>query len=179
MNIQTPNSPAGPPERNPAEYIVLGGLAQGPVHGYDLFKSLSESLGSVWSLGMSQVYALLGRLENEGLVSHERVIQGGRPDRKTYQLTAAGSEIFGQWVETPVAHVRDIRLQFLAKLHFARLAGREAEARLKQAQQRVCLEKAEGLGRKAEETANDIERQAYQLRLAMLEAVLSWLDQGL
>jgi DNA-binding PadR family transcriptional regulator len=178
MNNPNDSKNAGAPDRNPAEYIVLGGLAQGPIHGYDLFKSLSESLGSVYSLGMSQVYALLGRLEAEGLVSHQRVAQGGRPDRKTYQLTAAGREIFEQWAEAPVAHVRDIRLQFLAKLHFARLAGQKAETRLKQAQQRVCLEKAEGLGRKVEEAANDMERQAFRLRLAMLDAVLAWLGSG-
>lgn len=178
MNTQTDNNPAGPAERNPAEYIVLGGLAQGPVHGYDLFKSLSESLGSVWSLGMSQVYALLGRLEAEGLVSHQRISQGVRPDRKTFQLTEAGRDIFERWVETPVPHIRDIRLQFLAKLHFARLEGQEAETRLRRAQERVCRDKVEALARGGREAGSAIERQACQLRLAMVEAVLAWLERG-
>ncbi len=163
-------------DRNPAEYIILGALARGPIHGYDLFRSLSETLSSIWSLGLSQVYALLGRLEAEGLVSHERLPQGGRPDRKIYDLTEAGREIFEHWIATPVPHVRDVRLQFLAKLHFARLAGPKAEKRLRRAQVRVCRDKAEGLGRRIEEAGTEIEREAYQLRLAMVDAVLSWLE---
>lgn len=178
VNIQVLNNSSDQPDRNPAEYIILGALARGPIHGYDLFRSLSEALGSIWSLGLSQVYALLGRLEAEGLVSHERLPQGGRPDRKIFELTGAGREIFEHWVEVPVAHVRDVRLQFLAKLHFARLVGPKAERRLKRAQQRVCRERAEVLGRRVREAGTEIERQAYQLRLAMVEAVLSWLDRG-
>lgn len=176
MNIQSLNSSAEGPARNPAEYVVLGALSRGPSHGYDLFRFLTEDLGSIWSLGLSQVYALLGRLEADGLVSHQRIARGRRPDRKTFQLTEAGRETFRHWVETPVAHVRDIRLEFLAKLHFARLAGRGAETRLKRAQRRVCREKAKELRQGLRKARTGVERQAGQLRLVMVEAILAWLD---
>jgi PadR family transcriptional regulator AphA len=178
MNIQSLNNSPEGTTRNPAEYVVLGALSRGPIHGYDLYRSLTEDLGAVWSLGLSQVYALLSRLEAAGLVRHQRSTRGRGPGRKTFQLTEAGREAFQHWVETPVVHVRDIRLEFLAKLHFARLAGRGAETRLRRAQRRVCRDKAEELRHGLEEARTEAERQASELRLVMVEAILAWFDRG-
>ena len=59
MNIPIKNKIVAEGDRNPAEYAVLGALERGPAHGYDLYHYLSANLGAIWTLGLSQVYALL------------------------------------------------------------------------------------------------------------------------
>ncbi len=59
MNSPTENIHSLERDRNPAEYLILGVLAGGHLHGYDLYQHLEENLGRVWTLGRSQTYALL------------------------------------------------------------------------------------------------------------------------
>ncbi len=52
------------------EYILLGFVAQGPIHGYDLHKKIGEpqGIGLIWRIKQSQLYALLDKLEKDGLL---------------------------------------------------------------------------------------------------------------
>jgi PadR family transcriptional regulator, regulatory protein AphA len=163
--------------RNPAEYAVLGALMRGPAHGYDLYHYLSTQLGVIWTLGLSQVYALLTRLEQEGLISHERLVQEKRPDRKIFALTLSGEEIFKEWVRRPVPHVRDLRLEFLSKLHFARFMGRKADQKLIKTQTALLSENCRGMEAKMKSTEAVMERQALRFRLLQTEAAMLWLKE--
>ncbi len=136
---------------------------------------LSASLGAIWTLGLSQVYALLSRLEQEGLITHQRQAQGKRPDRKIYTLTSAGMKIFKDWVRRPVPHVRDLRLEFLCKLHFARTLGRGAETRLIKAQMALLEEKCQRMHSKTKSMEAFMEIQALRFRLSQTEAAMTWL----
>ncbi len=80
--------------RNPAEYPVLGILALGEAHGYDICRRLHKGIGPIWKLGKSQVYALLARLERDGLVAHERVGQENLPAKNIFSITAMGEGVF-------------------------------------------------------------------------------------
>lgn len=160
--------------RNPAECIVLGMLARGPAHGYDLFARLTGELGPVWRMGQSQVYALLGRLERDGLVRHRRVGQSTRPDRKRYSLTPAGRKLYRQWAHTPVTRVRDLRLEFLGKLHFALQEGRGAQRDLVLKQMELLQERERKLARPAV-GETDIASHAREYRLAVVRASIRWL----
>jgi PadR family transcriptional regulator, regulatory protein AphA len=177
MNIQLKTKIPGESTRNPAEYAVLAALERSSVHGYDLYHYLSTSVGAIWTLKISQVYALLGRLENEGLVSHQRHVQGKRPDRKIFTLTAEGEKIFKDWVGQPVRHVRDLRLEFLSKLHFARNMGRGTATRLIKAQMAVLEEKYHGMRHKSKSMETFVETQALRYRLLQTKAALTWLQE--
>jgi len=181
MNNQEVNKGSGRrgKERNPAEFAVLGVLARGPAHGYEVHQHLSDNLGAVWRLKTSQVYALLEKLETEDLVSHRRVEQAARPAKKVFALTPAGQTAFQAWLDSPVAKVRQLRLEFLAKLHFARLGGPAAEAALIKAQKAVCAEEAARLSQELEEASNFIDQRAGRLRLAMAQAAIDWLEGSL
>lgn len=103
----------------PAEYALLGLLAEQPMHGYELFQRFqSEVLGQIVHVEMSQLYAFLKKLEQLGLLTADLEPQGARPPRKVYRLTQAGSTLFRQWLTTPVERPRDIRILFLLKLSF-------------------------------------------------------------
>jgi DNA-binding PadR family transcriptional regulator len=163
-------------QRNPAEYLILGALAGGPLHGYDLYRYLEEQLGWIWTLGRSQTYALLSRMEQAGLVSHERQAQEKRPDRKIFTPSPEGKKTFKHWVNQPVLHVRDLRLEFLAKLHFTRVLGKGAEGRLVNAQVALLEKMSSGMEDKIRSAKNFVERQALQFRLAQTQAALGWLQ---
>ena len=175
MNIPVKNKTRAERDRNPAEYAVLGALEKGPAHGYDLYQYLSTSLGAIWTLGLSQVYALLARLEQEGLITHRRHAQEKRPDRKIYTLTPMGKKIFKYWGRQPVPHVRDLRLEFLCKLHFARALGRAAETRLIKAQMVLLEEKSQKMHSKTKSLEAFMEIQALRFRLSQTEAAMAWL----
>jgi DNA-binding PadR family transcriptional regulator len=78
---------------------VLALLAKEASHGYQLRARLTLALGPLAeALNAGQVYVTLNRLEKAGLVSSERVGQTDRPDRKVYELTAAGHARVMDWL---------------------------------------------------------------------------------
>jgi PadR family transcriptional regulator, regulatory protein AphA len=173
-----PNLNMGPPERdrNPAEYLILGALAGGPLHGYDLYQYLEEHLGLIWTLGRSQTYALLSRMEQAGLVAHKRQAQEKRPDRKIFSLAPAGRKIFNQWVKAPVAHIRDLRLEFLAKIHFLGKGDSKSLEKLIEGQEEVCRKKMTRIAERKGAASSRMERLTYDYRLSQAEAALKWLE---
>jgi PadR family transcriptional regulator, regulatory protein AphA len=161
--------------RNPADFPILGILSGGPAHGYDLCRELRERLGEIWTLRTSHIYALLAGLEKDGLARHERIDQQTRPVKKVFSITDEGRLAFLAWVRAPVINVRDIRLEFLAKLHFAGIDSSTAVLDLIAAQLSVCRGVIKRLENTRRLCATDTERAALGYRLAMLKAVEAWL----
>lgn len=78
--------------RTDLEALILGALADGPLHGYGIVKRIRESAGEVLKLGESQLYPILYRLEKDGTIVSEWEPQEGKPSRKTYALTELGKK---------------------------------------------------------------------------------------
>ena len=161
------------------EYALLGFFRHQPRHGYELYQQFSDPAGlwQVWRLKQSQFYALLAKLETAGYLSATLQSQDARPPRKILQLTPAGQAVFLAWVSSPVAHARQIRMEFLAKLYFAQREGAEVAQQLIAEQQAVCrtwlAEKqiqAQSVDREA-----GFPRYVAQFRLSQLESILTWL----
>jgi DNA-binding PadR family transcriptional regulator len=161
--------------RNPSDFPVLGILYQGPVHGYDLCRKLQEGLGEIWTLRTSHIYARLAGLEKDGLAHHESIDQEARPTKKVFRITDEGRRAFIAWVRSPVMNVREVRLEFLAKLHFARLDSLTAVEDLVVKQLSVCRSAAKRLKSAGRLCKTDTDRDALNYRLAMLGAVEAWL----
>jgi DNA-binding PadR family transcriptional regulator len=81
--------------------VVLALLAKEPSHGYELRTRLRQALGPVGeAMNAGQIYVTLSRLEKAGLVTPAR--SAGlpeRPDRKIYELTAAGQRRVADWID--------------------------------------------------------------------------------
>ncbi|NOX44197.1 MAG: PadR family transcriptional regulator [Caldiserica bacterium] len=101
----------------PVEFVVLGLLARGPRHGYELKKEIEHELWPIWHIATSRLYLALARLERAGLIRGESRSTGGRA-RRVYRLTAAGEERLWEWLRSPVPALRDLRVEFLAKIYF-------------------------------------------------------------
>lgn len=90
------------------------------MHGYDLRERLSEGLGDLWRIASSQLYNVLHRLEKKGWITCSVERQDGRPDRKVYRISKNGEQAFWSWATSPVGHLRDVRVELLAKVYFLR-----------------------------------------------------------
>lgn len=161
------------------ECALLGFLRERPVHAYEMHQQMqqAEALGLVWHLKQSQLYALLTKLEEAGYIAADLEPQANRPPRKMLSLTEQGRVFFDQWRSTPVEHGRDFRIEFLAKLYFARQAGSGAVAQLLATQREACLG---WLGALRDQSAaldeGSFEWLVVRFRLGQIEATLVWLD---
>ena len=80
--------------------VVLALLAKEPSHGYELRSRIDRALGPFAAgLNGGQMYVTLGRLEHAGLVTSTREpALEDRPERRVYDLTAAGRERLEAWL---------------------------------------------------------------------------------
>jgi DNA-binding PadR family transcriptional regulator len=119
--------------------VLLALLATEPAHGYQLRAQLQLALGPLAeALNAGQVYVTLNRLEKAGLVSSERVGQSDRPDRKVYELTAAGSARVEEWL-ADTSWPKPAPAEFHLKLVAAAAARLADPVRLVDAQRHALL----------------------------------------
>jgi PadR family transcriptional regulator AphA len=161
-------------------YALLGFLREGPLHGYAIYRQLSDpdKIGLVWHLKRSQLYALLARLEDEGHLASVLEPQDARPPRKVFELTESGRHAFLDWVQSPVLHGREVRLTFLVKLYFAQREGPEVATGLIEQQRKVCqgwLATQRGKSYAAR-SSQPYKWLVYQFRIGQIEAIMTWLD---
>ena len=102
------------------ELVVLGLLAEEPMHGYDLLERFrSRSMGFWVEVGKASVYQALSRLEKRGLVVGKAREGSEGPDRRVFRITRSGrarltaglEERFGELVPVwPTVMSREARL---------------------------------------------------------------------
>ena len=167
----------------PAEHAILGLLyfEEGGGHGYDLARHFNDdqALGGVLKLEPGMLYHHLKKLARANWVTADIEPQGARPPRQVYTLTEAGRDELLRWLREPVQHTREIRLEFLVKLYFARLLDPNLAADLiagqleKSREMEASLEARLSAG---EAPANDFARQVLDLRLLQTRAAITWLE---
>ncbi len=89
--------------------LVLASLADGAKHGYAITQDVAETMGV--TLGAGTLYAVISRLEAQGLIEPLDAVDRRRP----YRITAAGAEALAQ---------QSSRMNQVATLAQARLSAR-------------------------------------------------------
>ena len=172
-----------PRKKNPLsmEYILLGFVTQGPIHGYDLHKKIGErqGIGLIWRIKQSHLYALLDKLEKDGLLVSKIFSGDAFPARKEFQITELGRNNFKDWLTSPVQHGRDMRQEFLAKLFFIIDDHRGLKHNLIQQQISVC---SEWIAKLEEEDLEQVNQFPYariiqNYRISQIQAMLDWLKE--
>lgn len=159
------------------EYALLGALMPGPRHGYEILQFLETGLGPAWRVSTSQLYALLKRLNNEGLVDSTLETQDTRPSKRVFAIIPAGRERFLRWLKSPTAHARDLRIEFLAKLYFFRHLSLQGGNELVNSQIAVLERFQKRLTEKKQAEENDYNRLVYGFRISTLKGWLEWLKK--
>lgn len=76
--------------------IILGVLAEQPMHGYALCQTLAKQGSMRWKLGEGTIYPLLYRLERQGHVRATWLDGPAGKPRKVYRVTASGRRMIEQ-----------------------------------------------------------------------------------
>lgn len=74
--------------------LLLGLLMAQSQHGYSINEFIERNLGQVSGMKRATAYALLERLQRDGLVHMDSETVGNYPPRKVYSITPAGREAF-------------------------------------------------------------------------------------
>jgi PadR family transcriptional regulator, regulatory protein AphA len=171
------------PKRKPQlsiEHALLGFIQEQPLHGYEIHQRLqaAQQLGLVWHLKQAHLYALLSKLEADGLIAAEVIPQDARPPKRLLHLTEHGRAAFDGWVSTPVQHGRDLRIEFLAKLFWAQQRGAAVIEQLIASQREECRSWLRHLQAELEHS-DDTQPYAalvLEFRRGQINAMLDWLD---
>lgn len=100
-----------------SKYAILGILTLAPASGYDIKKYTEEIISHFWHESFGNLYTLLRRMLEQGLVSSRTEPQSGKPNRIVYSITEKGRHAFHAWLEQPAAH-EILRSELLLKLFF-------------------------------------------------------------
>ncbi len=78
--------------KNCNEALILGILARGDRHGYQIALELEETSGGVFSFNHGTLYPILHKLEHDGLIRGLWEDGDSGRKRKFYTITAKGKE---------------------------------------------------------------------------------------
>jgi PadR family transcriptional regulator, regulatory protein AphA len=176
-----------PPRRKfvSLRYALLIALHESPASGYDLTARFRGRLAHVWSASHQQIYRELGKLHEEGKLAMTEVPQLDRPDRKVYQVAAAGEEDLRQWLATPQPS-QATRDPLLVKLFAGNLLDRAAmlaEVAERRAETREQLDTFRAIEREyfadltTLSTHFRLQHLALRRGITSMEAQLAWLDE--
>ena len=161
--------------RSAAKHILLGALMEEPKHGYQIRQFLDRSLESKWHIGNSQMYSLLKRFEQRQWVASSVRLQEKRPARRVYRLTEKGEELFLHWMESPVLQVRNLRVEVIAKLFYAKALSLDCGEMIVQRQIEALAGFRASIQQALAKETIPFERLSLDFRLAMIEASIHWL----
>jgi DNA-binding PadR family transcriptional regulator len=182
------------------ELAVLGLLSEQPLHGYELKKRLSETLGPLWGISFGSLYPALRRLERSGAIEETEAVEltiagnstgsldgdlaaartrrrtlPGRRTRKAYRVTPRGEELFAELLADETA---DDERSFALKLSFCRHlepVGRLAflERRRAQLSQRLAKTRRTPATR----TIDRYTRSLLEHRTQSTQHDIAWIDE--
>ncbi|MEH1837755.1 MAG: PadR family transcriptional regulator [Nostoc sp.] len=55
-------------------------------------------VGFFWSASHQQIYRELAKLEDQGLIGSESILQARRPDKRLYSVTDLGEQHLKEWI---------------------------------------------------------------------------------
>ncbi|GAA0653651.1 PadR family transcriptional regulator [Streptomyces thermocarboxydovorans] len=112
-------------------HILLGLLASGPSHGYDLKRRHDERFPQARPLAYGQVYTTLQRLVRDGLAEIEGTDADGGPERTMYRSTEEGARELARWAGEITPPAPFVANEIFAKVVLSILSGGDPAAYLR------------------------------------------------
>ncbi len=183
------------------ELAVLGLLSEQPLHGYELKKRLSETLGPLWGISFGSLYPALRRLERAGAIEatepddaapsrfvptgslkgdlaaarHRRRPRAGLRTRKAYRVTPAGDAMFGALLTDDAV---DDERSFALKLSFCRhLSASDRLAFLERRRAQLVQRLAKARRAPAAHSIDRYTRSLLEHRVQSTQHDLTWIEE--
>ncbi|MBQ6510221.1 MAG: PadR family transcriptional regulator [Flexilinea sp.] len=162
------------------DYMLLGIIGQHPTHAYDLYRQLtgSEELKTLWTFRQSRLYAVLDKIERNGMITTHIDPESTLPVRKICTLTDEGKATFEAWLHSPVEHMNEIRSDFLGKLYFLKERPESERKAVVEAQVRQCEVWQQRIEKQLERNNDpkDYLHIIYSFRSEFIRSTLTWLN---
>jgi len=169
------------------KHMILGALMKGPAHGYSLRSDFLTKVLEEFGINDGQLYPLLKKMTDEGLVEKQIEYRDSGPNRHNYHITDKGREEFLSWVTGNEGEERAFRYEMIRKDEFL-----NKSMYFKLLERNRALEKIQDQIKEAESTLEDFnkaykdmsERKMDPLNLLVLkycimnqETRLNWLKE--
>lgn len=168
------------------DHTVLGVLADGPLHGYELRKRLTAILGTFRALSFGSLYPCLHRLSEKGWVEPIDVISrrevasvASKRSRVVYALTPEGKEAFGAWVQSAGPDSWEDEA-FVARMAFFSHTGAQVRLRILEGRRARLEERLQALEESISRASERVDVYAERLQQHSLESAereVSWLEE--
>lgn len=168
---------------NPLALTVLSYLSRGPMHPYDMVRTLRDNAdGRSVKFTPASVYMVVRQLAKSGFVAeHETLRTGMRPERTTYALTTAGREEWHHWLRELIEDPRHEYPQFIVALSLlAALPPGEVTGLLRERLHRVAQVRAETQTMISNAVADGLEPLFLvdeEYRVALLDAEAAFIER--
>ncbi|HLB61623.1 MAG TPA: PadR family transcriptional regulator [Actinomycetota bacterium] len=162
------------------ELAILGLLKERSMHGYQLSKRLTETLGGLWRVSYGSLYPSLRRLERGGSV--EKVfdeLEVGRR-KNVYRITENGEKLFFELLQEAGHESSSEDNRFRVRLAFFRYLAPETRIRLLE-RRRAFLEERLAAIKTSLQTNGGGSADTYTMSLMLhgrdaTEQDIDWLD---
>jgi len=162
------------------ELAILGLLKERSMHGYQLSKRLTETLGGLWRVSYGSLYPSLRRLERDGSV--EKVfdeLEVGRR-KNVYRITEKGEKLFFELLQEAGHETSSEDNRFRVRLAFFRYLAPETRIRLLE-RRRAFLEERLATIESSLQTSGGGSADTYTMSLMLhgrdaTEQDIAWLD---
>ncbi len=160
------------------ELAILGLLKERSMHGYQLSKHLTDTLGGFWRVSYGSLYPSLRRLEKEGAV--ERVFAAEEVGRRknVYRITEKGEELFQQLLQE-AGHESGEDNRFRVRLAFFKYLAPETRIRLLEKRRAYLEERLSTIKNSLKTTRERFDTYTLSLMLHgqdSTEQDIAWLD---
>jgi DNA-binding PadR family transcriptional regulator len=112
------------------ELAILGLLKERSMHGYQLSKRLTDTLGGFWRVSYGSLYPTLKRLEKQGAVEQVFDQQEVGRRKNVYRITDAGETLFRQLLEEAGSDATAEDNRFRVRLAFFKYLAPESRIRV-------------------------------------------------
>jgi DNA-binding PadR family transcriptional regulator len=119
------------------ELAVLGLLKERSMHGYQLSKRLTDTLGGFWRVSYGSLYPSLKRLERQGAVEQVFDEQEVGRRKNVYRITERGETVFRELLDESASDATGEDNRFRVRLAFFKYLAPDARIRLAFLEQRL------------------------------------------
>ncbi|MET3207513.1 UNVERIFIED_CONTAM: DNA-binding PadR family transcriptional regulator [Paenibacillus sp. PvR008] len=103
--------------------VILGMLMKESLTGYEIKQLWGDVFSYFYSASYGTIYPTLTRMEKEGLISKELVIQDGKPNKNVLTITNKGRECFNTYLQGPLDEDSTKKSDFMMRLYFGEFVG--------------------------------------------------------
>ncbi|MEJ8543970.1 PadR family transcriptional regulator [Brevibacillus borstelensis] len=159
--------------------IILGFLNYGEMSGYDIKQAFTNSIGFFYDASFGAIYPALRKLEEEGYVTKQEIIQSGKPNKILYRITEAGKATFNMEIQSAILPPV-LRSDMLVKIFFGNSRTEAEQRELMEScleLQHNMLKQSRDSYAKLKDTFDDYQKFCWEYTIHHLEMTIAFLEQ--